>query len=105
MPGDIPISNHKISLNLLNYWRASISDSMFGKGRFRMSELRRYDRLSVHSIKAGRLSFWYEMDCHCFAGILADLRRFDFYFLGFTNVSPANISARAAQTQGEWRSP
>ena len=55
MPKDVPASTRDDALKLLSYWRASISDSMFGKGRFRMTELRRNARLSSHAMEAGRL--------------------------------------------------
>lgn len=48
-------SAQQTSVNLIKYWRASVSDSMFGKGRFRMNELRRNARLSVQALGAGRL--------------------------------------------------
>lgn len=55
MPKDIPASTRDDASKLLSYWRASVSDSMFGKGRFRMTELRRNARLSSHTMEAGRL--------------------------------------------------
>jgi AAA domain/PLD-like domain len=55
MPKDIPASTRDDASKLLSYWRASVSDSMFGKGRFRMTELRRNARLSSHAMEAGRL--------------------------------------------------
>lgn len=55
MPKDIPASTRDDASKLLSYWRASVSDSMFGKGRFRMSELRRNARLSAQAMEAGRL--------------------------------------------------
>lgn len=55
MPKDTPAPRHDNAPKLLSYWRASISDSMFGKGRFRMSELRRHARLSENAMVMGRL--------------------------------------------------
>ncbi len=55
MPKDISAPSHDNGPKLLSYWRASISDSMFGKGRFRMSELRRHARLSENAMVTGRL--------------------------------------------------
>lgn len=52
---DIPASTRDDASKLLSYWRTSVSDSMFGKGRFRMTELRRNARLSSHAMEAGRL--------------------------------------------------
>ncbi|NIZ63235.1 hypothetical protein DL239_19910 [Sedimentitalea sp. CY04] len=55
MPKIIPDPSHDDGPKLLSYWRASISDRMFGKGRFRMSEIRRHARLSENAIVTGRL--------------------------------------------------
>ncbi len=55
MPVDSLASNLQTSKSLLKYWRASVSDSVFGKGRFRVNELRRNMRLSIQSLEAGRL--------------------------------------------------
>ncbi len=42
-------------LKLLNYWRASISDSMFGKGRFQRREIKGREALSAHALADGRI--------------------------------------------------
>ncbi len=55
MPEEKPVSAHDDASKLLSYWRASVSDSMFGKGRFRTGELRRLARLSENAMMTGRL--------------------------------------------------
>lgn len=56
MPKDLKNSKHKDAIKLLNYWRASISDSMFGKGRFKKNEIKGREPLSAHAFKEGRIS-------------------------------------------------
>ena len=55
MPKDMPASSHDTASKRLSYWRASVSDSMFGKGRFRLSEAQRHARLSENAMVTGRL--------------------------------------------------
>lgn len=55
MPSANNTFDDQTSESLVSYWRASVSDSMFGKGRFRMNELRRNSRLSVQALETGRL--------------------------------------------------
>ena len=56
MPEEYHASSHRESKKLLSYWRASVSDSRFGKGRFRISELRRHARLSGNALATDRLA-------------------------------------------------
>ncbi len=55
MPKDNSFSSQNDTTKLLGYWRASVSDSMFGKGRLTAKSLRGAERFSAQVLESGRM--------------------------------------------------